>query len=214
VDEDGSVCGCEVERATAKNCAQRTLRRRCRGSQRKAGNVAFQRAKAGLFEYAVGALSRRMRTVRDLKRLMKARAHPGAVGEADMDRVVARLIELKYLSDTRFAQDYTRLRKENQGLGRRRVAQDLAVKGVDKELATATLEEAYGETDEVELARAYCERKRIPQPKEPKEVNRVMNRLMRAGYGAGAIYKLLRSWKLEVPEPAGDSDQYGDLPEF
>ena len=39
---------------------------------------------------------------------------------------------------------YTRLRKENQGLGRRRVAQDLAVKGVNKELASATLEAAYG----------------------------------------------------------------------
>jgi regulatory protein len=169
--------------------------------------MAFARAKkrepvgeAGLFEYAVGALSRRMRTVRDLRRLMKPRAFEGAAGEADMDRVIARLVELKYVSDTRFAQDYTRLRKENQGLGRRRVAQDLAVKGIDKELAAETLEQAYGEADEVELARAYCERKRIPQPVDQKETVRVMNRLMRAGYGAGAIYKLLRSWKVEVPE--------------
>jgi regulatory protein len=183
--------------------------------------MAFQRPKkkdpvgeAGLFEYAVGALSRRMRTVRDLRRLMKTRAHEGEAGERDMDRVVERLIELKYLSDTRFAQDYTRLRKENQGFGRRRVAQDLAVKGVDKELAAATLEDAYGEADEVELARNYCERKRIPQPKDQKETVRVMNRLMRAGYGSGAIFKLLRSWKVEVPETSGDSDQYGDLPEF
>jgi len=183
--------------------------------------VAFQRPKkrdpvgeAGLFEYAVGVLSRRMRTVRDLKRLMKTRAHEGDAGERDMDRVVERLIELKYLSDTRFAQDFTRLRKENQGFGRRRVAQDLAVKGVDKELAAATLEDAYGEADEVELARRYCERKRIPQPKDQKETVRVMNRLMRAGYGSGAIFKLLRSWKVEVPETGGDSDQYGDLPEF
>ena len=183
--------------------------------------MAFQRPKkrdpvgeAGLFEYAVGVLSRRMRTVRDLKRLMKTRAHEGDAGERDMDRVVERLIELKYLSDTRFAQDFTRLRKENQGFGRRRVAQDLAVKGVDKELAAATLEDAYGEADEVELARRYCERKRIPQPKDQKETVRVMNRLMRAGYGSGAIFKLLRSWKVEVPETGGDSDQYGDLPEF
>jgi len=145
---------------------------------------------------------------------MKTRAHEGDAGERDMDRVVERLIELKYLSDTRFAQDFTRLRKENQGFGRRRVAQDLAVKGVDKELAAATLEDAYGEADEVELARRYCERKRIPQPKDQKETVRVMNRLMRAGYGSGAIFKLLRSWKVEVPETGGDSDQYGDLPEF
>jgi regulatory protein len=183
--------------------------------------MAFARPKkrepvgeAELFEYAVGALSRRMRTVRDLKRLMKPRAFDGAAGEADMDKVVARLIELKYLSDTRFAQDYTRLRKENQALGRRRVAQDLAVKGVGKELAAATLEEAYGETDEVELARRYCEKKRIPQPAGEKETVRVMNRLMRAGYSSGAIFKLFRSWKVEVPETGGDSVQYGDLPEF
>src|ERR1700761_789936 len=85
---------------------------------------------AGLFEYAVGALARRMRTVRDLRRLMKARAVPGTEGEAAMDAVVARLIELNYLSDTRFAADYTRLRKEGEKFGRRRVQQDLAGKGV------------------------------------------------------------------------------------
>ena len=72
---------------------------------------------AELFDYAVGALARRMRTVRDLRRLMKPRAHEGEAGERDMDRVVERLIELKYLSDERYAQDYTRMRKENQGLG-------------------------------------------------------------------------------------------------
>ena len=98
--------------------------------------MAFARPKkrepvgeAELFEYAVGVLSRRMKTVRDLRRLMKMRAHEGDAGERDMQAVVERLVELKYLSDTRFAQDYTRLRKENQGFGRRRVQQDLAVKG-------------------------------------------------------------------------------------
>ena len=171
---------------------------------------------AELFEYAVGALSRRMRTVRDLRKLMKLRAHEGEAGEHDMDRVVERLIELKYLSDTRFAQDFTRMRKENQGFGRRRVAQDLAVKGVSKELVAETVGAAFDETDEVALARAYCEKKRIKQPAgatAQKDSVRVMNRLMRAGYSSNAIFKLFRAWKVEVPVE-GDSDQYGDLPEF
>ena len=183
--------------------------------------MAFQRAKqrepvgeAELFEYAVGVLSRRMKTVRDLKRLMKLRAFEGERGEQDMAAVVERLVELKYLSDTRFAQDYTRLRKENQGFGRRRVQQDLAVKGVDKELAATTLAAAYDETDEVALARAYCDKKRIKQPVEQKEVVRVMNRLMRAGYSSTAIFKLLRSWKVAPPvEEVAEDDGYG-LPEF
>jgi regulatory protein len=76
--------------------------------------MAFARPKkrepvgeAGLFDYAVGVLARKMRTVRDLRRLMKNRAEEGEAGERAMDVVVARLKELKYLSDTRFAADYT-----------------------------------------------------------------------------------------------------------
>ncbi len=128
-----------------------------------------------------------------------------------MDAVVVRLVELKYLSDTRFAQDYTRMRKENQGFGRRRVQQDLAMKGVAKELVQETLAAAYDETDEVALARAYCERKRIPRPADDKATVRVMNRLMRAGYSSTAIFKLFKSWKVEVEEVDMEED---GLPEF
>ena len=174
-----------------------------------------------LFEYAVGALARRMRTVRDLKRLMKPRAREGEEGERDMNRVVERLIELSYLSDQRFAQDYTRLRKENQGFGRRRVQQDLALKGVEKELAASTVAAAFDEADEVALARTFCERKRIKPPagsETQKQTVRVMNRLMRAGYSTGAIFKLLNGWKVEPPEVSIDSDAYAEkdeeLPDF
>ncbi len=154
----------------------------------------------GLFEYAVGSLARRMRTVRDLRRLMKLRAEEGEAGERAMDRVVARLHELKYLSDERFAADYTRLRKEGQKFGQRRVQQDLHGKGVSKELVASTIATAYGDVDEAELARQYCERKRMRAPVGEKEVARVMGRLMRAGFSSGAIWKLLRGWKVEVEE--------------
>ncbi len=174
------------------------------------GAMAFTRAKKKeplgereLFEYAVGALSRRMRTVRDLRRLMKARAQEGEVGERAMDAVVARLKELKYLSDTRFAADYTRLRKENEKYGRRRVQQDLVQKGVQKELIAATLAKAYEDVDEVALAREYIARKRMKMPggeNGQKETARMMGRLMRAGFSAGAIYKVLREWDVEVEE--------------
>ena len=189
--------------------------------------MAFARPKkrepvgeAELFDYAVGSLGRRMRTVRDLRRLMKPRAHEGEQGERDMDRVVERLVDLKYLSDTRFAQDFTRLRKENQGFGRRRVAQDLAMKGVGKELVAETVGAAYEETDEVAMARAYCERKRIKPPSDglnrQKEVARIMGRLMRAGYSSAAIGKMLKGWRVEVTEAieAADEEAGYDLPDF
>jgi len=191
--------------------------------------MAFARPKkkeplgeAALFEYAVGALARRMRTVRDLRRLMKTRVEAGDEGERAMDAVVVRLKELNYLSDARFAEDYTRVRKENEKFGRRRVQQDLAMKGVEKELVAATLETAYEDVDEVVLARQYIARKRMKQPSgenAPKETVRAMNRLMRAGFSSNAIFKVLRMW--EVPEEAmagmgeggADSDAYAEREE-
>ncbi len=154
----------------------------------------------GLFEYAVGSLARRMRTVRDLRRLMKPRAEAGEAGEQAMDRVVARLVELRYLSDERFAADYTRVRKEAQKFGQRRVQQDLTSKGVGKELVATTIQTAYEDVDEAELARQYTERKRMRAPANEKETARVMGRLMRAGFSSAAIWKVLRAWKVEVEE--------------
>jgi regulatory protein len=180
---------------------------------------------AGLFDYAVGVLARKMRTVRDLRRLMRNRAEEGEAGERAMDAVCVRLKDLGYLSDTRFAADYTRLRKENEKFGRRRVQQDLMQKGVHKELIATTLATAYDEVDEVGLAREYVARKRMKKPagvNAQKETARVMGRLMRAGFSSSAIYKVLREW--ELPEEAmpveggADSDSYAerdeDLPEF
>jgi regulatory protein len=165
---------------------------------------------AGLFEYAVGVLARRMRTVRDLRRLMKARAEEGEAGERAMDAVIVRLKELNYLSDTRFAEDYTRVRKENEKFGKRRVQQDLMMKGVEKELVASTLETAYGEVDEVALAREYIARKRMKKPggeSVQKETVRTMNRLMRAGFSSNAIFKVLRAWDLPEEALAGVEEE-------
>src|SRR4051794_35127092 len=107
---------------------------------------------AALFDYAVGALARRMRTERDLRRMMRLRAEPGEGGDRSIDAVITRLKSSNYLSDARFAADYTRLRKENQKLGPRRVRQDLAVKGVAKDLIGEAVTNAYDDADEVALA--------------------------------------------------------------
>jgi regulatory protein len=172
--------------------------------------MAFARPKkrepvgeAGLFEYAVGELARRMRTERDLRRLMKLRAEEGEAGVRAIDAAVIRLKELNYLSDTRFAEDYTRVRKEHEKFGKRRVQQDLMQKGVGRELVSSTLETAYEDVDEVVLARQYIARKRMKQPSganAKKETVRAMNRLLRAGFSPQAIYKVLREWEVEVNE--------------
>jgi regulatory protein len=149
-----------------------------------------------LYNYAVKALGRHMRTEVELRRLMSSRVEPGASGQAAIAAVITRLKEQRYLDDQSFAETYARLRQENEKLGQRRVRQDLQQKGVRSDLIAETLEARYGNTNEEALARQHLERKRIAKPTNEKETARVMRRLVAAGFSSGVIYKILRQWNV------------------
>src|ERR1700722_2085887 len=155
---------------------------------------------AGLFDYAVKALGRKMHSEAELRRLMKTRIEADARGVAAIATVVARLKDYGYLNDASFAETYARLRQENEKFGVRRVRQDLQQKGVHSDLIAETLDARYGQTNEEALAREHLERKRIRKPENEKETARVMRRLVVAGFSIGTIYKILRQW--DVPEDA------------
>ena len=170
--------------------------------------MSFGRAKsakppleeAELLEYAVKSLAGRMKSERDLRRLMAKRAVPDEEGARAMDAVVAKLKELGYLSDERFAADYTRLRQENEKFGRRRVQQGLMQKGIASATVNEAVGRAYEEVDEVALARQFAERKRMKKPEGEKETARVMRRLVAAGFSTRAVWAVLRSWGAPVDE--------------
>ncbi len=153
---------------------------------------------AGLYDYAVKALGRQMRSEAELRRLMAARVEPGASGEIAVRTVIARLKDHGYLNDKSFAETYARLRQENEKLGARRVRNDLRQKGVRADVVEEAVAARYGETSEEALAREHLERKRIKKPENEKETARVMRRLVAAGFSTGTIYKILRRW--DVPE--------------
>ncbi len=153
---------------------------------------------AALYQYAVKALGRQMRTEVELRRLMAARAEPGDNGDAAVRAAIRRLKEHGYLDDRAFAETYARLRQENEKLGARRVQQDLQRKGIRTELIKETVDARYGETNEEKLAREHLERKRIRKPANEKDTARVMRRLVAAGFSTGTIYKVLRKW--DIPE--------------
>lgn len=168
---------------------------------------------AALYEYAVHSLGSKMRTVAELKRLMRRRVEPEESGEAKVEAVVLRLKELHYLDDTRYASDYTRLRVENEKFGRRRVQQDLMHRGVHEQVIGTTLDAAYSELPEAELARKYIERKRLRKPANEKETARIVRSLVRAGFSMGTIFPLLKAWKVEESTLAAVSEIDLDTPE-
>jgi len=155
---------------------------------------------SGLYDYAVKALGRAMRTEAELRRLMKSRVEPGERGAAVIEAVVARLKEQRYLDDQSFAETYARLRQENEKLGSRGVRRKLSRKGVPACIANEAVDARYSDTDEEALARKHLEQKRIAKPTNEKETARVMRRLVAAGFTTSVIYKILRQW--DVPDEA------------
>jgi regulatory protein len=144
-----------------------------------------------LYEYAVKSLARKMRTVAEMKRLMRPRV-PEREGEAWIESVIRRLKEQRYLNDTQYASTFTRLRQENKSFGRRRVQMDLMAKGVHADVIERTLEKSYEDVNEEELARRLLQRKRITEPQNDKERARIARMLARAGFSEGLIWKVLK----------------------
>jgi regulatory protein len=153
---------------------------------------------SGLYDYAIKALGRHMRTEAELRRLTRVRVEPGERGNAIIDATISRLKENGYLDDTAYAEIYARLRQQNEKLGQRRVRQSLSQKGVAAQIVTDAVEARYADTDEEALARQHLERKRIRKPENEKETARVMRRLVAAGFSTSVIYKTLRQW--DVPD--------------
>lgn len=150
-----------------------------------------------LYDYAVGALGRRMRTVAELKRLMRARVPKDEMGHLLVEMVILRLKEQKYLNDTNYAAAYSSFRRDNEKFGRRRVITDLKVKGVHADVIEKVVDEAYAAVNEEELARAYLKRKRLKKPQNDKETARIFRGLMRAGFGVGIAIKVLKNWQVD-----------------
>lgn len=167
-----------------------------------ASSVPFKRPKEIvdenlLYDYAVRSLGRRMRTVAELKRLMRRRVPQGEIGELLVNMVILRLKDQKYLNDANYAAAYSSFRRDNERYGKRRVITDLKVKGVHQDVIEKAVDEAYAAVNEEELARAYLKRKRLKKPATDKDAARIFRGLMRAGFGVGVAIKVLKAWDVD-----------------
>jgi len=150
-----------------------------------------------LYEYAIGALGRQMRTVAEIKRLMRRRVGDQPHGELLVEVVVARLKLHHYLNDTSYAESYARFRKENEKFGRMRVVQDLKAKGVHGDIIDSVVSSAYSDVNEEQLARQFLQRKRVSKPVGQKQAARVFRMLVRAGFRTFVILRILKKWDVD-----------------
>ena len=152
-----------------------------------------------LYEYAVGALARRMRTVAELKRLMRARVEEAEseYGRTLVELVIRRLKDQGYLNDSQYAASYSSLRRDNQKLGRMRVITELKTRGVHGSVIEQAVEAAYEGVSDEKQARDFLRKKRLQKPKDQKQTARIFRQLAWAGFAMKTIFTILKKWDVD-----------------
>src|ERR1051326_2231311 len=149
-----------------------------------------------LYDYAVRALAGRMRSVAEIKRMLRRRAS-GENADLLIEVVVARLKQNRYLDDHVYAATYSTIRRDHQKLGKLRVVSDLKARGVHADVIRETVDAAYGATTDEQQAREFLRRKRISQPKDDRAAARIFRMLMRAGFAKRSIIAILKKWNVD-----------------
>ena len=152
-----------------------------------------------LYQYAVGALGRRMRSTAELKRLLRRRVEAETeYGQTLIELVIRRLKDRGYLNDAKYATAYSSFRRDNERFGRMRVITDLKTKGVHGEVIEKAIADTYDEVNDEKQAREYLRRKRLVKPKDQKQAARVFRQLLRAGFGLKTIFVILKKWDVDA----------------
>lgn len=152
-----------------------------------------------LYEYAIGALARRMRTVAELKRLMRARIKDAQseYGQTLIELIIRRLKDHGYLNDSQYAASFSSMRRDNQKFGRMRVITDLKAKGVPAAVIEKAVNAAFEDVNEEKQAREYLRKKRLERPQGEKQVARIFRQLARAGFGMKTVFAILKKWDVD-----------------
>lgn len=136
-------------------------------------------------------LARRPYSVAELRRALE-RKFPANPTIAD---ALARLRELGYLDDKKFAEHYASSLARNKSFGRHRVRRELKSKLVNYRHIEPAIEQAYDETNERALLERTLERKirTLRLPLTRSKLASLCQSLLRRGFAADAIMKSIRS---------------------
>ena len=144
-----------------------------------------------LYTSALRALMRRAHSIHEMREYLERRAED----KEHVSAVVARLRELNYLDDARFALDYARQHAQSRRQGRFRIARELRTRGVPDRHIEAALDSIFAETDESALVRARLKRHlaHAHGAIDQRKLASLYRNLLRAGFSADVIRTELKS---------------------
>jgi regulatory protein len=144
---------------------------------------------------ALHLLAGRELTVKQLRDRLVDREH----NREEIDRAIEHLLESKALDDARVAAAYVRTAIKIKGRGRLRVQRELQEIGVERDVASEALAEAFGDVDERTLIANALKKKLRGKPKmtTSAEYARVYQFLLRQGFSPDGVNAALRKLRGE-----------------
>ncbi|TAM80368.1 MAG: regulatory protein RecX [Acidobacteria bacterium] len=143
------------------------------------------------FEAAVAMLSRRSYSVAELRRALERKFRDSA----DIPDVLARLRQLGYLDDSKFAEAYASSLARVRNFGRHRVRRELKSKLVDYRVIDGAVDNAFASVSERELLERAVDKKirTLRKPMTRARLASLCQGLIRRGFRADDIMKTIRS---------------------
>jgi regulatory protein len=144
------------------------------------------------YDRALDMLEARARGVAELRRLLLRKGEP----EADVDAAIERLRANGLLDDANFARQLARSKALGAGLSRRRIAQELAKRGVDRSVSADAIDDVF-ESEEVDeeasLERVARKKLRtLGNLDDATRRRRLFGFLARRGYESDDIQRVVR----------------------
>ena len=144
------------------------------------------------YDRALNMLAARGRASADLRRILVRKGEPA-------DRVaivIERLERAGFIDDASFARQFTRSKGVGGGLSKRRVQQELAKRGVARDVTDEAIESVFveeGVDEEASIERVARKKLRsLASVDAPTRKRRLFSFLARRGYDSDAISRVLR----------------------
>jgi regulatory protein len=136
-------------------------------------------------------LARRPYSVAEMRRALEKK-YPDS---SQVPKAIARLRELHYLDDKKFAEHYASSLVRNRAYGRYRIRRELKAKLVDYRQIEPALQQAFGETSERELLEQALAKKlrTLRLPLTRPRFHSLCQSLLRRGFNSGDIIKAVRA---------------------
>ncbi len=156
----------------------------------EADEKEITRARNAAYRY----LSYRPRSCVEVEEKLREKEFPEAVVSA----VLAGLERLGYVNDREFSRQWAAARLRFRGFGRRRIEQELRIKGISRDIIVETLARLFAEAPEQEIALREAEKKLRSLTRFEPEVRRrrLAGHLERKGFPTEIIYDVLRRVRL------------------